>query len=76
MKELSPPYTDEEMKPDPTPAPGPPDPNPEPTPEPIPNPIPSPPSPKQKEMYGDFFDKRSRNRASSGLGSSFYTTAF
>ena len=76
VKELSPPYKDEEMRPAPTPAPGPPDPNPEPNPEPIPTPIPSPPSTEQKEMYGDFFDKRSRNRASSGLGSSFYTTAF
>ena len=76
VKELSPPYKDEEMRPAPTPAPGPPDPNPAPNPEQIPTPIPSPPSPEQKEMYGDFFDKRSRNRASSGLGSSFYTTAF
>ena len=76
VKELSPPYKDEEMRPPPTPAPGPPDPNPEPAPEPIPAPGPPEPNPEQKEMYGDFFDKRSRNRASSGLGSSFYTTAF
>ena len=76
VKELSPPYKDEEMRPAPTPAPGPPDPNPEPAPEPIPAPGPPEPNPEQKEMYGDFFDKRSRNRASSGLGSSFYTTAF
>ena len=75
VNDLNPKLTDEEMRP----APGPPDPNPSPNPNPTPGPnpipIPSPPSPEQKEMYGDFFDKRSRNMASSGLGSSFYTTA-
>jgi len=76
VKDLNPKLTDEEMRPAPTPAPGPPDPNPDPNPEPIPAPGPPEPNPEQKEMYGDFFDKRSRNRASSGLGSSFYTTAF
>ena len=76
VEDLSSPYSDDDMRP----APGPPDqnpsPNPNPAPGPNPIPMPSPPSPEQKEMYVDFFDKRSRNRASSGLGSSFYTTAF
>jgi len=75
VEDLSSPYSDDDMRP----APGPPDqnpsPNPNPTPGPIPIPMPSPPSSQQTQLWGDFFDKTSRNRASSGLGSSFYTTA-
>ena len=75
VEDLSSPYSDDDMRP----APGPPDqnpsPNPNPTPGPIPIPMPSPPSSQQTQLWGDFFDTTSRNRASSGLGSSFYTTA-
>ena len=76
VKDLKPPYTDEEMTPDkPKETPEEPtDPNPEPTPEPIPDPTPEQP-PEQKELIGDFFNKRTRNIASRRLGSSFYTTA-
>ena len=76
VKDLKPPYTDEEMTPDkPKETPEEPtDPNPDPTPEPIPDPTPEPP-PEEKELVGSFFNKKRRNIASRRLGSSFYTTA-
>ena len=72
---LDPPYSDEEMRPD-IPTPG------ESTPEGNPYEIPEGGIPEidwgpseEKEQIGDFFTKRSRNIASSRLGSSFQLTS-
>ena len=73
MKDLAPPYTDDEMRSD-KPKETPPDQTPDQTPDTTPDTTPDQ-NPKEKELVGDFFTKRNRDIASHRLGSSFQTTA-